>query len=81
MTSRAVVKREVREIRIAARVAELRRLAQSTATAYREDELLAKAREVLDRRAADSDLPPEHRRLRMMLLGRLLSPPRPSSRE
>jgi hypothetical protein len=66
-----------REIRQAARIAALRKLAEETATAYREAELLAKARELLDRRAADSiDLPPEHRRLRAMLLGRVLPPPR-----
>lgn len=68
-------------ILIAARVAALRRLAEDTATAYREAELLAKAREVLDRRAADSELPPEHRRLRAMLLGRLLLPPPPRKGE
>ena len=61
MTSRAVVKREVREIKIAARMAELRRLAEQTARAY--DEALGA-----------SGLPREHFNLRMMLLGRLLAP-------
>jgi hypothetical protein len=63
MTSRAVVKREVREIKIAARMAELRRLAEQTARAY--DEAL---------RA--SGLPREHFNLRLMLRGRLLPPSR-----
>ena len=61
-------------ILIAARVAALRHLAEDTAQAYRDAEVLAKAREVLDRRAADSDIPAEHRRLRRMLFG-LLEPP------
>jgi hypothetical protein len=51
----------VREIRIAARLAALRRLAAETAEAYDQ---------------TDSGLPPRHRELRRMLLGRLLPPPR-----
>ena len=65
--SRAVVKREVREIRIAARVAELRRLAKQTARAY-------------DEAVAASGMTPEHFRLRAMVLGRLLLPPRNPNR-
>ena len=52
----------VREIRIAARLAALRKLAAETAEAY-------------DKLAADNTLPAEHRRLRAMLLG-MLPPPR-----
>jgi hypothetical protein len=48
-------------ILIRARVITLRRQAEAAPRAYRE---------------AGSDLPAEHRRLRMMLLGRLLPPPR-----
>jgi hypothetical protein len=59
MTTRADM---VREIKIAARVAELRRLAERTARAY-------------DEAVAASGLPPEHFRLRLMLRG-LLPPPR-----
>jgi hypothetical protein len=54
-------KEMAREILIRARVITLRRQAEAAARAYRE---------------TDSDLPAEHRRLRMMLLGRLLPPPR-----
>jgi hypothetical protein len=50
-----------REILIRARIITLRRQAEAAARAYRE---------------VDRDLPAEHRRLRMMLLGRLLPPPR-----
>lgn len=55
------------EIKIAARICELRRLAKDTAHAY-------------DEAVARSGLPPEHFRLRAMLLGRLplLPPPRKS---
>jgi hypothetical protein len=52
-----------RERKIAARVHELRRLAERTADAYQ-------------RALIASGLPPEHFQLRMMLLGRLLPPPR-----
>ena len=54
------------EILISARIAALRKLAEKTARDYEADQF------------ADSDLPPEHRRLRRMLLGRLLPPPRRS---
>lgn len=51
------------DILIRARVITLRRQAEAAARAYREVQTV------------DSDLPDEHRRLRMMLLGRLLPPP------
>jgi hypothetical protein len=51
------------EILISARIAALRKLAEKTARDYEADQF------------ADSDLPPEHRRLRRMLLG--LPAPRP----
>ena len=57
-----------KQIRIRAAVILMRREAEAAAKAYREAQTV------------DADLPPEHRRLRMMLLGRLLPPPS-SSRE
>lgn len=60
MTTRADM---VREIRIAARVAELRRVAEDASEHYQ-------------KMLAASGLPREHFNLRMMLLGRLLPPPR-----
>jgi hypothetical protein len=69
MTTRAnMVRREAREILIAARVAALRRLAEDTSKAF-EQEL------------ARSGMTREHFRLRLMLRGMLEPPPRPSSRE
>jgi hypothetical protein len=50
-------------IKVAARVHEPRRLAEDTAAAH-------------ERALAASGLPPEHFRLRLMLLGRLSLPPR-----
>lgn len=54
--------------KVAARVAELKRLAEDTSEAYRQA-------------LAASGFPPEHFRLRLMLRGYLLPPPRPNSRE
>jgi hypothetical protein len=62
------------EILIRARICQLRKLAADTSAAC-DEVMLAKAREILDRHA-DIDIPAEHRRLRMMLLGRLLPPPK-----
>ena len=56
MTTREQINRAKTEILIAARVSELRRLAEDTATAY-------------ERALAASGLPREHFRLRMMLRG------------
>jgi hypothetical protein len=67
MTRANMVRREVREILITARVCELKRLAADTSEHYRQA-------------LAASGLPEEHFKLRLMLLG-LLPPPRPSSRE
>jgi hypothetical protein len=50
-------------IKVSARVHELKRLASDTAEAYQQ-------------MLAASGLPEEHFRLRLMLLGRLLPPPR-----
>jgi hypothetical protein len=58
MTTREQIERAKCEIMIAARVSELRRLAEETT-------------EEFERRLAASGLPREHFRLRAMLLGRL----------
>jgi hypothetical protein len=55
--------RITRERKIASRVGELRQLAEATSEAYRQA-------------LAASGLPEEHFKLRLMLLGRLLPPPR-----
>lgn len=60
--------RIARERKVSARVDELKRLAEDTTAAY-------------EQALATSGLPREHFRLRMMLLGRPLPPPRKSSRE
>lgn len=75
-----------KQILIRARVITLRREAEAAARAYLDAEQRAKDRAVIDRHA-DDPLPPEHVRLRQMLLGiargdrdaqsrKLLPPPR-----
>jgi hypothetical protein len=67
MTTREQIDAAKNEIRISARIAELRRVADDAAEHYR-------------RTLAASGMTREHFRLRLMLLGRLLPPPSTTKR-